>query len=155
LHVTGVQTCALPICRDPRVPAGGGVTNPAKPTPDVDTSWHDDAACRGEDPVLWFGADWEPADQRAAREAAAKAICVTCPVRRECLDHAVEHPERYGLWGGLTEEELARERRRRGRRAAHRSDHKPLITCTCCRRQRRFGGRGPNREALCDACHNH
>lgn len=128
------------------------MTNPAKPTPDVDTSWHDDAACRGEDPVLWFGADWEPADQRAAREAAAKAICATCPVRARCLDHAVEHPERYGLWGGLTEEELAAERRRRGRRAAHRSDHKPLITCATCGRQKRLGGLGPSREQLCDAC---
>lgn len=130
------------------------MTNPAKPTPDVDTSWHDDAACRGEDPVLWFGADWEPADQRAAREAAAKAICATCPVRARCLDHAVEHPERYGLWGGLTEEELARERRRRGRRAAHRSDHKPLITCDACGQTRRLGGLGPDRIRLCNACHH-
>lgn len=31
----------------------------------------------------------------------AKAICESCPVKRDCLDHAVLNREREGIWGGL------------------------------------------------------
>ena len=42
---------------------------------------------------------------RSDREAAAKAVCAGCPVRRECLDHALTSGEPYGVWGGLSEGE--------------------------------------------------
>ena len=32
----------------------------------------------------------------------AKAICMTCPVRQECLDYAVDSREDWGIWGGAT-----------------------------------------------------
>jgi WhiB family redox-sensing transcriptional regulator len=35
----------------------------------------------------------------------AKAVCESCPVRAECLNHAVRAGERYGVWGGLTSDE--------------------------------------------------
>ncbi|HEX3827166.1 MAG TPA: WhiB family transcriptional regulator, partial [Sporichthyaceae bacterium] len=35
----------------------------------------------------------------------------------ECLNYALSRPEKYGVWGGLNEEERAAERRRRMRRA--------------------------------------
>jgi hypothetical protein len=38
----------------------------------------------------------------AAEEARAKRICATCPVTAECLDYALRHGEKYGVWGGLT-----------------------------------------------------
>jgi WhiB family transcriptional regulator, redox-sensing transcriptional regulator len=44
----------------------------------------------------------------------AKQVCRGCPVRTECLVYAMETPVDHGVWGGLTE----RERRRLRRRAA-------------------------------------
>ena len=38
----------------------------------------------------------------------AKKVCLSCDVRGECLDYALAHDERFGIWGGLSE----RERRR-------------------------------------------
>ena len=43
--------------------------------------------------------------ERLARERRAKSVCAGCAVRAECLEHAVSSDERYGIWGGLTEEE--------------------------------------------------
>jgi WhiB family redox-sensing transcriptional regulator len=44
--------------------------------------------------------------------APAKAICAMCPVRAECLDYALTNGERFGIWGGLSERERRRIRRR-------------------------------------------
>lgn len=60
-----------------------------------------DAACLGGDPSLWF-------DYDAESRRAAKAICAGCPIRVECLAHALATPELFGVWGGKDE----RERRR-------------------------------------------
>jgi len=37
--------------------------------------------------------------------AAAKAICVRCPVRDACLRYALATGQGPGIWGGLTEDE--------------------------------------------------
>ena len=79
-------------------------------------SWHDRAACRGMDALLFFGPDGEPRPEREIREAKAKAVCQLCPVRAQCLDYALRNSIRHGIWGGLNYEERARERRRRARR---------------------------------------
>jgi hypothetical protein len=73
--------------------------------------WEDAAACRGQDPELWF----DPATFRQA-----KAICHDCPVRMLCLAEAYARREPLGVWGGLTPEERGRRtrRRRRQRRSA-------------------------------------
>jgi WhiB family redox-sensing transcriptional regulator len=80
-------------------------------------AWQDAAACRGKDILLFFGPDGERQPEREIRERKAKAVCVGCPVRIECLGYAISRPEKYGTWGGLNEEERASERRRRMRRA--------------------------------------
>jgi WhiB family redox-sensing transcriptional regulator len=85
------------------------------PRPGV--GWQDRAACAGLDVVLFFGPDGERQPEREARERRAKAVCASCPVRAQCLDYAISRPEKYGVWGGLNEEERAAERRRRMRRA--------------------------------------
>lgn len=45
--------------------------------------------------------------------AIAKSVCARCPVREQCLEHAVDTNERWGIWGGLTYTERRTERRRR------------------------------------------
>jgi WhiB family redox-sensing transcriptional regulator len=76
------------------------------------TEWRDEAACRDEDPDLFFPIGSGPAAQ--AQIADAKAICARCPVVRECLEWALETGQDAGVWGGLTEEER-RQLRRVGR----------------------------------------
>jgi WhiB family transcriptional regulator, redox-sensing transcriptional regulator len=68
--------------------------------------WRDRAACRGPETALFFPpSTTERRDERDARERRAKAICVQCPVRRECLDYALGVGEVHGIWGGLNETE--------------------------------------------------
>ena len=74
--------------------------------------WPRRAACRlAADREVFFGAWDETPDARDEREIAAKAICVLCPVRLECLTLAVIAPVRYGVWGGMGEKERALIRR--------------------------------------------
>ena len=72
--------------------------------------------------ILLFGADdldegplaWQaffPEKGGSTREA--KRVCATCEVREECLQYALANDERFGIWGGLSE----RERRKLKRRA--------------------------------------
>lgn len=69
--------------------------------------WQVQAACRGREDLFFTAAD-ERGRQRNGREADAKAICLTCPVRLPCLEHALRVPEEYGVWGGTGEIERAR-----------------------------------------------
>jgi WhiB family redox-sensing transcriptional regulator len=72
----------------------------------IERKWQDDAACRGPlAEVFYPPSDHERRTERAAREARAKAICASCPVRRDCLDHALTAGEWHGVWGGLNEAE--------------------------------------------------
>ena len=41
----------------------------------------------------------------------AKKVCRSCEVRTECLEYALEHDERFGIWGGLSERERRRLKR--------------------------------------------
>lgn len=69
-------------------------------------AWQDRAACRGGAVAkLFFAPDSERICERQERETSAKQVCGACPVRQQCLDHALSFPERVGVWGGLTEDE--------------------------------------------------
>ncbi len=68
-------------------------------------SWQVDGACRTADPELFFHPWGERDPRRSRREAAAKAICASCPVRLQCADVALATYEAYGVWGGLSEHE--------------------------------------------------
>ena len=35
----------------------------------------------------------------------AKRVCAQCEVREQCLNWAIEHDERFGIWGGMSERE--------------------------------------------------
>jgi len=52
-------------------------------------SWQDSALCAQTDPK----------------------VCRSCEVRTECLEYALEHDERFGIWGGLSERERRRLKR--------------------------------------------
>lgn len=72
------------------------------------------AACRNTSPNLFFAPSKDATTTKArARVAHAKAICAQCPIRSECLEWAIEHRERNGIWGGLTEGERESLERRR------------------------------------------
>lgn len=45
------------------------------------------------------------------REAAGKALCAECPVKDQCLEHALANHENFGTWGGYNEKELRRLKR--------------------------------------------
>ena len=61
-------------------------------------AWQADALCAQTDPEAFF-----PEKGGSTRDA--KEICAACEVRAECLAYALEHDERYGIWGGLSERE--------------------------------------------------
>ena len=60
--------------------------------------WQDNALCAQTDPEAFF-----PEKGGSTREA--KRICVNCEVRTQCLEYALAHDERFGIWGGLSERE--------------------------------------------------
>ena len=69
-------------------------------------AWRRLAACR-DATELFYGPGNESAEDRQAREAAAKKLCRRCPVRRHCLDFAVSTAQVGGVWGGLSAAERA------------------------------------------------
>lgn len=76
-------------------------------------SWQHRAACRRPgDRELFFGPFGETTEDREDRERVAKALCVLCPVKRECLTLAVVAGIRWGVWGNTGERERALIRRR-------------------------------------------
>ena len=68
--------------------------------------WKERAACRDLDTSLFFPESESDADE-------AKKVCATCPVREACLEFALVTRQNDGIWGGLTETERRRIRRRR------------------------------------------
>ncbi len=69
------------------------------------------AMCRGHH-RLFYDVDGETKAERERRELTAKALCSICEIKDACLEVALERPEPYGIWGGLTEEDRRRIRRR-------------------------------------------
>ncbi|MGH9105469.1 MAG: WhiB family transcriptional regulator [Acidimicrobiales bacterium] len=68
--------------------------------------WQARAACRGQSAAIFFApTHFERKEARAMRERQAKAVCGSCPVRKECLDYALRIREPHGIWGGLSEVE--------------------------------------------------
>ncbi|HEX5597363.1 MAG TPA: WhiB family transcriptional regulator [Micromonosporaceae bacterium] len=67
--------------------------------------WQRLGACRGRDSAQFFHPEGERGSSRALREAQAKSLCASCPVRAECVAHALSVREPYGVWGGFSEAE--------------------------------------------------
>ena len=69
-------------------------------------AWLADAICSQTDPEAFF-----PEKGGSTRDA--KRICAGCDVKQQCLEYALANDERFGIWGGLSE----RERRKLKKRA--------------------------------------
>ncbi|MEV5509664.1 WhiB family transcriptional regulator [Streptomyces orinoci] len=77
-------------------------------------NWRQYAACRNEDPDLFFPVGTcGPAVQQTEQ---AKSVCRGCPVRERCLRWALESGQEYGVWGGTSEKERRLLRRTRPQR---------------------------------------
>ncbi|MFE1441697.1 WhiB family transcriptional regulator [Streptomyces sp. NPDC058739] len=70
-----------------------------------EAEWGGRAACRGTDPEGLF--------VEGAAQNQAKGVCSGCPVRTECLAHALDQRIEHGVWGGMTERERRALLRRR------------------------------------------
>lgn len=71
------------------------------PDPSPPDLWQDRAACFGIDPDTFFPISEEEAGP-------ALAFCGACGIREECLSWALRNGERYGVWGGTTEQQRRR-----------------------------------------------
>ncbi|GAA3086728.1 WhiB family transcriptional regulator [Streptomyces olivoverticillatus] len=77
-------------------------------------SWHNYAACKDEDPDLFFPVgSTGPALLQIEQ---AKAVCRSrCPVKEQCRAWAFESGENWGVWGESSEDERRQARRRAAR----------------------------------------
>jgi WhiB family redox-sensing transcriptional regulator len=64
--------------------------------------WALRAACAGMDASIFF-----PCRGNAGMRE-AKTVCARCPVKQQCLDHAMAQGESEGIWGGLNASERER-----------------------------------------------
>ena len=67
--------------------------------------WASRGSCRASDPDSLF--------VQGAAQNRAKAVCMGCPVRTECLSDALDNRVEFGVWGGMTERERRALLRRR------------------------------------------
>jgi WhiB family redox-sensing transcriptional regulator len=72
---------------------------------DNSLAWQTDALCAQTDPEAFF-----PEKGGSTRDA--KKICASCEVRNQCLEYALKNDERFGIWGGLSERERRKLRKR-------------------------------------------
>ena len=71
----------------------------------AELAWQERALCAQTDPEAFF-----PEKGGSTREA--KRVCMACEVRAECLEYALANDERFGIWGGLSERERRRVKKR-------------------------------------------
>jgi WhiB family transcriptional regulator, redox-sensing transcriptional regulator len=84
--------------------------------------WVHRAKCKDEDPELFFPIG--TTGPAATQIDAAKAICVQCDVRVQCLEWALATAQDAGVWGGMSEDERRALRRARRREGA---DMRPVV----------------------------
>ena len=89
--------------------------------------WTEQALCNQTDPDAFF-------PEKGGSTRAAKRTCASCDVRAECLEYALDHGERFGIWGGLSETERHQLERTRTRPPCTAADcDKPLHARELCR----------------------
>jgi Transcription factor WhiB len=131
------------------------MTNYTGSTPDTTraTDWRDSAACRKEDPGLFFpkgeGDNW----QLAVDEA--RAVCRRCPSVDLCLQWALEKRIDDGIFGGTTALERRNLLRRRGRgkgRGAKKTEPKQPRKPAGCGTRGGYLKHRREKSAICPPC---
>jgi WhiB family transcriptional regulator, redox-sensing transcriptional regulator len=89
----------------PAQPAWIGLPGFPGPEDEGELGWQTEALCAQTDPEAFF-----PEKGGSTRDA--KKVCGACNVRAECLEYALENDERFGIWGGMSERERRRLRKR-------------------------------------------
>ncbi|MGI5372951.1 WhiB family transcriptional regulator [Streptomyces sp. CA-251387] len=74
--------------------------------------WRDYAACRHEDPDLFYPIG--TSGPTVLQTEQAKAVCRRCSVREQCLRWALDQKQFIGIWGGTSEDERRALRQRAG-----------------------------------------
>jgi WhiB family redox-sensing transcriptional regulator len=67
--------------------------------------WHEDAECakpQNNDKINNFFAN------KPSQQWEAKKLCNECPVRKQCVQWALNNKQIWGIWGGLTPEQIRR-----------------------------------------------
>lgn len=72
----------------------------------MDTEWMAQGNCAHESPSTFFPSDGVGVE-------IARRICATCPVKDQCLEHALVNRIDHGVWGGCSERERRRILKRR------------------------------------------
>jgi WhiB family transcriptional regulator, redox-sensing transcriptional regulator len=112
----GLRTWCRECCAERERLNGDSRVGPRKKVAPVrfDTDWMKRAACRWEDPEMWF-----PAGNTGAallQAEAAKFICRRrCPELERCRDWALTTNQEHGVLGGMSEEERKAHKRRLSR----------------------------------------
>ncbi|MCX4690730.1 WhiB family transcriptional regulator [Kitasatospora purpeofusca] len=75
--------------------------------------WRHRAACRDEDPELFFPLGTTGPAVLQIMEA--KTVCHRCPAQEQCLTWALETGQDAGVWGGMSETERRAMKRRAAR----------------------------------------
>lgn len=94
--------------------ATGAAARPPAGGDDGPLPWQGRALCAQADPEAFF-------PENGWSAGVAKRVCRSCPVRADCLEHALRTDERHGIWGGLSPGErrdLRAPERAAGRRVA-------------------------------------
>lgn len=60
-----------------------------------DPDWIKHAACRGVSPSVFYYEDTSPNHE-------ARRLCISCPVRLDCAELAVDTEKDWGVWAGIT-----------------------------------------------------
>lgn len=68
--------------------------------------WYEDALCAQTDPEAFF-------PEKGGSTRNAKAMCLRCDVREQCLEAAIDRDERFGIWGAMSERDRRKEKKRR------------------------------------------
>jgi WhiB family redox-sensing transcriptional regulator len=76
--------------------------------------WQQQGACRSFDTETFFLEPNLRGKAKKQKELVASSICGACPVKIQCLEHALNTPEIFGVWGGMTEEQRHQILRKRG-----------------------------------------
>ena len=74
--------------------------------------WAERGACRGANTERFYAVDTTVQRDNPNKYGSARRLCLACDVREECLEFALVHNEKYGMWGGLLPFERRRLRRK-------------------------------------------